>query len=392
MRQLLEDLEGADSFIDDIIVWGRNKHEHDRRLIALLKRAREINLKFNKKKCKIAVEEVTYLGHIFDKNGMRPDPNKVKAISEMAQPSDRKSLERFLGAVNYLSKFIPCYSDRALPLTNLLKKDCIWRWELSEQTAFDKLKESVCTAPVLALYDVSQPVLLSVDASRDALGAVLLQVGRPVEYASRTLTDTQRRYAQVEKELLAIVFACERFHQYIFAKNDVVTETDHKPLESIFKMPLMSVPARLQRMMLRIQGYDLIVKYKPGKYMYISDALSRAPLPDLALDDKLDKKILCQVKLIVNSIPISNNKLTLIKNETKKDFDLCTLLNYIKLGWPHDKCNVIENLKKYWSLKNELYVVDDVIFRDNVVLVPRSLRTDMLKIVHEGHLGIDRCK
>nr|XP_049707055.1 uncharacterized protein K02A2.6-like [Helicoverpa armigera] len=208
IRQLLEDLEGVDSFIDDIIVWGKDKEEHDRRLDALLNRAREINLKFNKAKCKIGVREVTYLGHIFDRNGMRPDSNKVKAITEMPEPTDRKSLERFLGAVNYLSKFIPKYSELALPLTNLLRKDTEWLWECAERSAFQSLCRAVSSAPVLALYDVSAPVLVSVDASAHALGAVLMQAGRPVEFASRTLTDTQRRYAQVEKELLAIVFAC----------------------------------------------------------------------------------------------------------------------------------------------------------------------------------------
>lgn len=123
MRQLLEDLEGVDSFVDDIIVWGKTKREHDDRLVALLNRARNINLKFNKDKCKVGVEEVVYLGHVFDKNGMRPDYNKIKAIKEMPEPNDKKSLQRFLGAVNYLSKFIPNHSESALPLTNLLKKE-----------------------------------------------------------------------------------------------------------------------------------------------------------------------------------------------------------------------------------------------------------------------------
>lgn len=391
MRQLLEDLEGTDSFVDDIIVWGKSKQEHDARLNALLRRAREINLKFNKDKCKLCVQEVTYLGHVFDENGMRPDCNKVKAIKEMPEPKDRKDLERFLGAVNYLSKFIPNYSEHALPLTNLLKKESSWRWEHSEQEALNKLKACVCTAPVLALYDVSQPVLLSVDASRDALGAVILQGGRPVEYASRTLTDAQRRYAQVEKELLAIVFACEKFHQYIFGKEKIMVESDHKPLESIFKKPLMSVPARLQRMMLRIQGYDLVVCYKPGKYMYIPDTLSRAPLPDL-YSDEVHEHVLYQVQLIVNSLPVSNKKLTIIKKETKRDSDLNKLLEYIKMGWPDHKYNVEENIREYWSIKDDLFVVDDVIFKNDVILIPPVLRGEMLQIVHEGHQGIDRCK
>ncbi|XP_060810750.1 uncharacterized protein K02A2.6-like [Amyelois transitella] len=391
MRQLLEGLEGVDNFVDDIICWGKDRQEHDRRLDNLLKRAREINLKFNKDKCKIAVKQVTYLGHVFDAEGMRPDYNKIKAIKEMPVPKDKKSLERFLGVINYLSKFIRNYSESAIPLTTLLKKDSEWQWEESAQQAFETLKQRVCSAPVLALYDVSKPVVLSVDASRDALGAVLMQGGRPVEYASRTLTDAQRRYAQIEKELLAIVFACERFHQYVFGKKEILVESDHKPLESIFKKPLMSVPARLQRMMLRIQGYDLVVSYKPGKYMYIPDALSRAPLPEL-YSEEVHENVLYQIQMIINNLPMSKNKLELIKKEITRDLGLKEVLNCIKYGWPDHKCKLQNNIREFWSMKDELFEVDDVIFKDNLVLIPKSLRRIMLNIVHEGHLGIDRCK
>lgn len=312
----MEDLEGVDSFIDDIICWGRTKQEHDDRLHALLERARKINLKFNKNKCKICVEEVTYLGHVFNKDGMKPDDSKVKAIMEMPYPSDKKSLERFLGVVNYLSKFIRNYSDHVFPLTRLLKKDNEWVWGECHTRAVDELKRALSSAPVLALYDACAPVTVSVDASSVALGAVLLQRGRPVEYASRTLTDTQSRYAQIEKELLAIVFACEKYHQYIYGKTNIVIETDHKPLENIFKKPLQSVPARLQRMLLRLQGYDLKVTYKPGKYMYLADTLSRAPLPE-QYDDSVSRSVQYQVNLLLSQVKMSANKLEMVKQESK---------------------------------------------------------------------------
>ncbi|CAK1599497.1 unnamed protein product [Parnassius mnemosyne] len=391
IKQLIEDLDGVDSFIDDIICWGRNKDEHDRRLNALLNRAREINLKFNKDKCRICVEEVTYLGHIFNKNGMKPDLEKVKAIKNMPTPKERKSLERFLGAVNYLSKFIPKYSERIFPLTRLLKKDTEWCWESEQQNAFDLLKYLISKSPVLALYDVSQPAVVSVDASSVALGAVLLQGGRPIEYTSCTLTDTQTRYAQIEKEMLAILFACEKFHQYIYGKSDVLIETDHKPLESIFKKPLDSIPARLQRMILRLQCYDLIVTYKPGKYMYLADTLSRAPIPEL-YNDKVSDNVLCQVHMIVSNMPVSHKKLSVIKNETLKDNNLKLLMRYINQGWPEYKRDIEDNLKYYWSMRGDLFCVDGVIFKNKQILIPSSLRTEMLKIIHDGHLGIDRCK
>lgn len=122
LRQHLENLEGVDSFIDDIIVWGHNRDEHDRRLENLLRRARDVGIKFNRTKCKFGVQEITYLGHKFNASGMQADDSKVKAIMEIPYPSDRKSLERFLGMVNYLSKFIPNYSESVNVLRSLLKR------------------------------------------------------------------------------------------------------------------------------------------------------------------------------------------------------------------------------------------------------------------------------
>lgn len=192
VRQLLEELEGVDSFIDDIIVWASTKEEHDKRLKSLLDKAREVGIKFNREKCEFCVQEVTYLGHTFSAQGMHIDNNKLKAIIEMPKPADRSALERFIGMVNYLSKFIPHYSELVYPLRSLLKKGVEWTWDATHDSVVSQLKQALCTAPVLALYSVEKPVLLSVDASSKALGAVLLQEGRPVEFASLTLTDTQK--------------------------------------------------------------------------------------------------------------------------------------------------------------------------------------------------------
>ncbi len=142
---------------------------------------------------------------------------------------------------------------------------------------------------MLKYFDLKKEVILSVDASAEGLGAVLLQEGQPVAFGSRSLTECQKRYAQIEKELLAIVYGCEKFHQYIYGKT-VQMETDHKPLETIFKKSLQKAPPRLQRMLMRLQLYDLHVSYKPGKELYIADTLSRAYLKEQTeplLEDEL---------------------------------------------------------------------------------------------------------
>ena len=119
--------------------------------------------------------------------------------------------------------------------------------------------------PVLAFYDVNKAVTLQCDASQSGLGACLLQGNKPVAFASRSLSPAEKNYAQIEKELLAVVFAAEKFHQYVYGKHSVMVHSDHKPLEYIWKKPLSKTPPRLQRLMLRLQPYDLIIRYVPGK-------------------------------------------------------------------------------------------------------------------------------
>lgn len=223
-------------------------------------------------------------------------------------------------------------------------------WHESHDEAVRRLKACVCSAPVLALYSVRAPVLLSVDASARALGAVLMQGGRPVEFASATLTDAQCRYAQIEKELLAIVFALERFHQYVYGHCDVTVESDHKPLEALFKKSLDSIPARLQRMMLRIQCYDFNVVYKPGKYLFLADALSRAPLPDM-MSEKVSLEVDEQSCFLIENVGFSDAKMQLIKKAMKDDAECQLIIKYIRDGWPANKYDVDERVRKLWSLK-----------------------------------------
>ena len=136
----------------------------------------------------------------------------------------------------------------------------------------------IVSAPVLAYYDVNKPVVIQCDAAQSGLGATLLQESRPMAYSSRVITQTEENYAQVEKELLAIVYACEKFDQYIFGRSNVIVQSDHKPLETIFKKPIHSSPKRLQRMRLRLQNYDIQVEYQKGETLFLADTLSRAYL------------------------------------------------------------------------------------------------------------------
>ena len=268
MQEHVEGLHGVEVIADDFVVvgFGNTPEEwnadHDRNVRAFLERCREKNLRLKKEKAQLRKTEVAFIGHILTSDGLKPDPKKVEAINDMPHPTDVQSLRRFLCMINYLDKFLPGLSDETEVLRKLTEKDAEWCWLKAHEEAVVRIQRMISTAPVLAYYDVTKPVTIQCDASQTGLGAALLQDGHPVAHCSRALTATERNYAQIEKELLAIVFACEKFDQYIFGKSDVVVESDHKPLETIFRKPIHSAPKRLQRMRLRLQSYDIRVEYK----------------------------------------------------------------------------------------------------------------------------------
>ena len=198
---------------------------------------------------------------------------------EMPEPTNKKTVQRILGLINYVVKFIPKLFEVIRPLRELLQKDIHWHWEENTKKLFEDVKKLLSSDRCLAFSDVSKPITIQVDASNSGLGAVLLQVGKPVAYTSRSLTSTEKNYAIIEKEFLAVLFGCVRFHQHIYG-NKTFVESDHKPLESKMKKPLPRAPAGLQRMLLRLQRYDFQLSYKSGNKVVLADALPRATVKD----------------------------------------------------------------------------------------------------------------
>ena len=182
----------------------------------------------------------------------------------MPTPNNVAAVQRLLGLAQYLSKFLPHLSDITKPLRLLTQKDVDWVWDSTHQEAFETLKKAVSSAPILRYYNLEEEVFLQCDASQSGLGVALMQGGQPVAYASRALSPAETRYAQIEKELLAIVFGCDHFEAYVYGRDIVHVETDHKPLEMIMLKSLNSAPKRLQRMLLHLQKYNLDVPYKRG--------------------------------------------------------------------------------------------------------------------------------
>ncbi|CAI5639180.1 unnamed protein product [Oreochromis niloticus] len=367
--------------VDDIIIGGHRVAEHDANLKKVLTRAREIKLRLNPDKCKFRLDQVSYVGHIFTKDGLKADPSKTTAIGAMPVPTDVTSLQRFLGMVNYLGKYIQNLSEIAAPLRKLTHKETAWCWFPQHQEAFDHLKSCLSSPPVLAYYNVKEPVTLTCDASCYGLGAACLQNGRPVAFASRALTDTEMRYAQIEKELLAVVFACTKFKDYVYGKATII-ETDHQPLVTIMKKPIHAAPARLQRMLLRLQSYDISLVYKKGKYMYLADTLSRAPLAPLSHcpAEHTDYEVMTVSY-------ISTARLEELRQHTAQDDVLQALSTVIQRGWPSRESQVQPALAPFFPYRDELSMEDGIIMKSHKTVIPQSLHKEYINIVHKGHPG-----
>ena len=269
LNHALVGLKGVRTIHDDIMVFGEGSTEdealvdHDRNLRSLMQRCRERNVKLNQAKVKLRCGEVPFLGHLITKDGLKADPAKDRAVLEMPTPTDVASVRRFIGFTNYLSKFLPHLSDVCEPLRKLTLPDVEWFWTNLHDSAVQQVKRLVTNAPVLKYFDSTKGVTQQCDASDKGLGAVLMQDDHPIAYASRAPTDPETRYAQIEKELLAVVYGLEKFHTYTYGRR-VTVESDHKPLEVIVKKQLHLAPKRLQRMLLRVQAYSINLGYRKG--------------------------------------------------------------------------------------------------------------------------------
>ena len=294
-------------------------------------------------------------------------------------------LQTFLSMVQFLSRFVPNLASLSACLRDLIKKENEFQWGPEHHLAVDKVKQAVTSASSLKYFNGTKPVTIQVDASIHGLGATFLQDQGPIEYRSKLLTDTEARYSNIEREMLAVLHGLEKFHYYAYGQH-VTVETDHKPLESIFKKNFSSAPPRIARMMLRIQKYDMEKKYVPGKDIPLADALSRiSPWPGDTIDG-LDVSV-HKLHLHLNATQVDQ-----IKKEIAKDEVLLSLRAVITQGWPITRSECPSHLHAYWNYRDELTVADGIILKGTRILVPKSLHADVLQQLHYAHQGAEKCK
>ena len=301
-----------------------------------------------------------YLGHKIDEAGLHTTPGKVAAVVDAPQPTNVSKLRAFLGMVNYYRKFIPNLSSILHPLNTLLQPSRRWKWSRECETAFQKAKHLVSSTPVLAHYDPALPLTLAGDASSYGIGAVISHVQpdgseKPIAFASRSLSPSERNYAQLEKEALSLVYGVKRFHQYLYGRKFQLI-TDHKPLLAILG-PKKGIPAlaaaRLQRWAILLSAYTYEIKFKPTQDHANADGLSRLPLPGFPTATPETASIFNISQ--IEAIPITSTE---IATATRRDKVLSKVRQYIKTSWP---TKVTSQLKPYQQRQHELTIEGDFV-------------------------------
>ena len=262
---ILEQCPGVIGIHDDMVIFGVDQEDHDANLINHLNICQKEGLVLNSKKLELRRERVTFFGTEYSAQGMHPDPKNVQGITEMTAPMDKQQLQSFLGMVNYMG---PSFQTSHItePLQAMLKKDNVFHWEEQQTRSFQQVKTLIAKANTTPLryYDRNLPVTVQVDASLRGLGACLIHKHKgedqPIVFASKSLMDTETRYANIERELLGIIFACQHFSTYLLGRS-FIAESNHKPLEMIAMKNLVNAPPYLQRMLLELQRYDVTIKY-----------------------------------------------------------------------------------------------------------------------------------
>ncbi|OON23950.1 reverse transcriptase, partial [Opisthorchis viverrini] len=334
-------------YLDDIMITGCTTEEHLKLLKLVLDRLKECGSRIKKEKCDFLVDHVDYLGFRISADGLAPLAEKIRSILEAPQPRNKHELRSFLGMVNHYARFIPQAATLFHPLNYLLRQGVSLIWNREQEKVFQQAKCALTNPPVLTHFDSTQPIVLACDASPYGVGAVLSQkdksgILKPVAYASRSLSPSERKYAQINKEALAILFGVTRFQHHLFGQTSDIF-TDHKPLFGILgenkPIPQMTSP-RMQRSALKHACCRYHLRYAPGQGNLTADALSPLPLQDVPLHRPKPAELL----------PITAAE---VRVEKRKDPELSRVLRFTSYGWPE---NVGSALSGFYQRLSELSV------------------------------------
>ncbi|GJU85736.1 putative reverse transcriptase domain-containing protein [Tanacetum coccineum] len=259
-------------FIDDILIYSKNKQEHAEHLKLILELLKKEQLYAKFSKCEFWIPKVQFLGHVIDSQGIHVDPAKIESVKDWASPKSATEIRQFLGLAGYYRRFIEGFSKIAKPMTKLTQKKIKFEWSDKAEAAFQLIKQKLCSAPILALPEGNEDFIAYCDASIKGLGAVLMQREKVIAYASRQLKIHEKNYTTHDLELGAVVFALKIWRHYLYGTKCTVF-TDHKSLQHILDQKELNM--RQRRWLELLSDYDCEIRYHPGKANVVADALSR---------------------------------------------------------------------------------------------------------------------
>lgn len=376
---VFKDCEGVETFIDDIMVHASNEEMMEIRMKKVMKKVEDFNICLNKEKCILNAKEINYMGLIISGEGIKLAQDKLEAIRNLTAPKSIPEVRSVLGFFNFMKKFVPDMSTSTEPMNNLLRKNKIFEWKEEHEKTFQEIKRRLLERRILSHFDKKAKTEIITDASPVGLAAILMQrkggQRTIIACASRSLSNAERKYAQPEKEALAIVWAVERFHFYVYG-NKFTIITDAKPMVFIFGNK--SKPClRIERWVLRLQSYEYEIEHLPGKWN-IADAFSRLCKNEPEKDSFDEISELQVANLVQDPIykAISRKELW---EATQNDELLCkvkqSMLNDL---WPKE-------LKQYEIIKEELAQVEGIIVKGTKLIIPKKLRGKVLALAHELH-------
>ena len=391
LQQALQSCSNLISYFDDILVFAPTKQEHDKHLQNLRSTLKAHNFEINEDKSQYGVQTIEFLGRQLSAEGIKPPPAATRAIQNCPCPTTKAELRSFLGMAGYFRCFIQHFATLATPLTRLLQEGIPFQFAANEQRAFQQLKEGLLQSPFLAFFntDASVHTVLTTDASGTGVGAMLSQVQdgieKPVYFVSRKLHPNETKFSSSELETLAVVWAVERLHQYVYGRT-IEIRTDHSALREVLvgKRNNTTAPARITRWATRLLPYSFTVTYIKGCTNVVSDCLSR--LPDETSDDSTDFNV--NIAAIQGAEPPCLTMAELA-NAVANDTTLQKVITCISTTWAKE---ISEDCQPYFRFRDELCVNNGLLLRGDKIVVPSCLQQRLLCLAHENHFGISKSK
>ena len=446
MDNSLEKIKQLRRIVDDCVVYTKDKEDHIALVRQFLQRCEDKGISLNRDKFQFCQTEITFAGLILSQGGYQISKHITKAIKDFPTSSGRTDLRSFFGLVNQLSGSTNAIAQALAPLRPLLQVKNDYLWNALHEDAFNKAKEILTTAPILAFYDQSRPTRLTTDACRHGLGFVLQQEHQGswhiVQAGSRFLMDTETRYAVIELEMLSVAWAAQKCRIFLAGLPTFTVITDHSSLVPILnshRLDEIENP-RLQRLRTRLLAYNFIAKWIKGKDNDAADALLSATLSRTHARVQRQRQRCCRRTLSLpspkakttmlpthSSLPVlekpgediaeydidichsvhtikclttseirllndpgDNLRLRELRDHAKRDQEYQSLLTLVTQGFPNQKCDLPSDMKKFWGIREHLGYEDDLLVYGCRLFIPVTFRSTVLSLLHEAHQGITR--